>query len=211
MYLLAKMDSLTLINALEKFYSDWGNVLIFLASFIETLPIGFLIPGGLIVALGGFYSYGEKVNLIGVVLSSTFGMMIAFLLAYYLGRKSGKYLVNKFNQEENAKTAKRLLDRNGAAILTTALLSNLTRFWISYVAGIDRFNIFRFIFYALVASLTWNSLFVVVGYLAGSERKDLEEGITKLGVLSYGFVILAIAVITWNIKREYKEIIKNNK
>ena len=204
------MDTLTLINRIETIYSSWGNLLIFLASFIETLPIGFIIPGGLIVALGGFYSYGDKVNLVGVILSSTLGMMLAFLLGYYAGFKTGNYFIKRFNQEKNADIAKTLLKNNGATILTTSLLSNLTRFWISYVAGMDKFSFFRFIFYALIASLTWNSLFVIVGYLAGSERKNLETGLTQLGILSYGIIFIALGIITWSIKREYNNLKKTN-
>jgi len=202
------MDTITLLNYLELIYERWGNVLIFIISFLETLPIGFLVPGGLVVSLGGFYSYGEKTNLIGVVISSTLGMLLAFLVGYLAGRKTGFYLVKKFKQEKNALLAKNLLENQGAVILTTSLLSNLTRFWIAYVAGVEKYNIFRFIFYGTIASLTWNSLFVMIGYLAGSEREKLESGLGKLGILSYGIVVIAILVITWSIKKEFKQLKK---
>ena len=203
------MDTLTLINQIEDFYGSWGNSIVFISTLIETLPIGFLIPGGLILSLGGFFSYGDKVGLSAVILSGTFGMLFAFLIGYFVGRKTGNFLIKKFHQEKNAEMARTLLNKHGAVILTTSLLANLTRFWIAYVAGTQRFNFFRFIFYAFIASLTWTSLFAIVGYLAGSERGVLEIGLARLGILSYGIVILALVIISWSIKKEYELLAKN--
>jgi len=198
------MDTLEFINKIELLYLGWGNIIVLLSSFIETLPIGFIIPGGLIIALGGFYSFGEKFLLVKTVIWGSLGMLLAFYIGYFAGRKTGYKLVKKFKQEKNAEMAELLLNNHGPIILTTSLLANLTRFWISYVAGIQKYNIYRFTFYALIASLTWNSLFAVMGFLAGSERNRLEYGLAKLGILSYGIVLLALAVITWSVKKEYK-------
>ena len=200
------METLKIIEQVEIIYSDFGNPIIFISSFIETLPIGFLIPGGLIIALGGFYSYGKSLNLMGVILSGTAGMTLAFLLGYLLGEKTGLRLVKLLKQEKNAEMAKILLKNQGAAILTTSLMGNLTRFWVAYVAGSQKYNFLKFLLYGIAASLTWNSLFVTVGYLAGSERQQLETGIAKLGILSYGLVIIALIIISWSIKKEYKKL-----
>lgn len=200
------MDTVLLINQIEVLYSKWGNIIIFLSSFIETLPLGFLIPGGVIVALGGFYSYGNRLDLVQVVLSATLGMIAAFILGYFVGKKTGYFLIKKYKQEKNAEIAKVLLKNHGPVILTTALLANLTRFWVSYLSGVERYSFPRFLFYSVVAALSWNSFLVFVGYLTGSERDKLEQGIAGLGVLSWGLVILASGLIYWNVKREYKQL-----
>ena len=200
------MDTLELIDDIEIIYSNWGNLVIFLSSFIETLPLGFLIPGGLIIALGGFYSYGNGINLIGVIVSGTLGMTLAFITGYFVGKKTGLGLVKWLKQEKNADMARVLLENQGPAILTTSLMGNLTRFWIAYIAGSQKYNFVKFLFYGVIASLSWNSLFVMIGYLAGSERDKLESGIAKLGLLSYGLVMLALVIISWSIKKGYKKL-----
>lgn len=196
------------VQILERVYLTWGYPLIFLSSFIETSPIGFLLPGGLIVALGGFYAYGDQMSLIGVVLAGWLGMLLTFILGYIIGRKTGLGLAKKLHQEKFAQRAKNLLENNGPVILTTSLLANLTRFWISYIAGSQKYNFAKFLFYATIASLTWNSLLVTIGYLAGTERDQLESGIAKLGILSWGLVVISFLVIFLKTRREVEELKK---
>lgn len=200
------MQTLDLIDKLEAIYSSWGYLLVFLSSLIETSPVGFAIPGGLIIALGGFYAYGNKVALIGVIISGSLGMLTTFLAAYVLGRKTGVFLAKTFRQEKIARQAKILLEKHGPPILTTSLLASLTRFWVAYIAGSQSYNLINFLFYAIVASLTWNSLFVVIGYLVGSERENFEYWLARLGIVSYLLVILAMGVIYWKITKEFKKI-----
>ena len=202
------MDTLTLINTLEKIYLSWGYAIIFLSSFIETTPLGWAIPGGAILALGGFYSYGKTSVLLITLTAGWFGQWLTFLIAYFIGLKSGPSLVKKLRQDSNAHRAKILLEKHGGVILTTSMLANLTRFWVAYVAGMQRYDLLRFIFYSGAASLTWTSLMVTVGYLTGSERGSLEKGLTSLGVVAWGLVIIAMGVIYWKTKKEFGEFKK---
>src|SRR3990170_1598999 len=97
---------------------------------------------------------------------------------------------------------------------TTALIASIEQlylswgFLIAYVAGTQRYNFIKFSFYALVASLTWNSLFVIIGYLAGSERQNLEAGLARLGILAWGIVLVGILIIYSKSKKEFSQ--KNN-
>ena len=202
------METFELIDKIEIIYGTWGYLLVFLSSLIETSPIGFAIPGGLIVALGGFFAYGKSSTLVGVVISGSLGMFITFLGAYILGRKTGLTLARKLNQEKFAQQASLLLEKQGPVILTTSLLANRTRFGVAYVAGAQGYNILRFLFYAATASLTWNSLLVTVGYLAGSERSQLESGLAKLGILSWILVLVLMGAISFKIRKEFKKIQK---
>ncbi|MFV1916898.1 MAG: DedA family protein [Patescibacteria group bacterium] len=193
------------INQIEVLYLIYGYILVFLSSFVEISPLGFTIPGGLILALGGFYSFGGPLNLLVVILFAWFGGWLIFVLAYYLGRQTGFWLVKVLKQEKNAARAKHLLNKHGGVILTTSLMSSLTRFLVAYVAGTQKYNFFKFFFYSGVASLTWSSLWVVIGFLAGSERVKLENAVAGLGVLAWGFLILALVAIYLKNKKEFKE------
>ncbi|OGM24652.1 hypothetical protein A2962_01725 [Candidatus Woesebacteria bacterium RIFCSPLOWO2_01_FULL_39_61] len=202
------METTALIASIEQLYLSWGYLIVFLATLIETSPLGFTIPGGLFIALGGFYSYGNPAELVIVVISGSLGMLSTFWISYFLGKNTGNSLAKLFHQEVNIKRAKILLEKHGPIILTTSLLASLTRFWIAYVAGTQRYNFIKFSFYALVASLTWNSLFVIIGYLAGSERQNLEAGLARLGILAWGIVLVAILIIYSKSKKEFSQ--KNN-
>ena len=135
-------------------------------------------------------------------------MYLVFLLAYFLGNKTGEKLAHILHQERGAQRAKQLLENYGPIILTTSLLANLTRFWVAYIAGSQRYNRTKFVFYSGVASLTWSSLLSIIGYLAGSKRGTIEKGLTQLGIFSWILLVAAIAIIYWLNKKEYEQIDK---
>ena len=199
------MNILLLIDSLEKFYSIWGYPFVFATILFETTPLGWTIPGGTILALGGFFAYGNNLSFVGVVISGWLGMLTTFILAYLLGKKSGYFLINFFKQQKNANKAKLLLERHGPIILTTSLLANLTRFWVAYVAGVEKYNFLKFILYSAVASLTWSSLLTTIGYFAGSERDVLEKGLASLGILSWLTVFLAFGILYYFINKEFRK------
>ena len=205
------MDAITLITKLEDFYLAYGYPMVFLSGLIEISPLGWTIPGGLVVAGGGFYAYGGKISLLGILVASWLGAWLTFLMAYILGNKTGMFLVKKLRQEKNAARAKLLLKRHGPTILTTAMLANLTRFWVAYIAGAQGYSLVRFIFYSGVASLAWSSLMVIIGYLAGSGRQNLEAGLAGLGILSWALALPAMGIIYLKTRKEFKQFKEEEK
>ncbi|MDP3994826.1 MAG: VTT domain-containing protein [bacterium] len=200
------MDILELINKIEIFYQNFGYLTAFFGTLIEMTPLGWVVPGGTILILGGVFAFGGKISLVGIIISGWLGAWISFVTSYILGFKSGMWLVKKFKQEKNAALAKHLLDKHGGKILTTSMLANLTRFWMAYIAGTEKYNLPKFLFYSGAASLTWTSLMVIVGFMVGTERKNLEGWTAGLGIFSWALLLVAIGFIIWSIKKEYKKI-----
>jgi membrane-associated protein len=205
------MGTLEIIRALEAIYISYGYSIVFLGSFIEITPMGWSIPGGALLAAGGFFAYSGKLSLLGVLIFSWFGAWLTFIITYLLGAKVGYSLVGKLKQEENAEKAKALLEKHGGVILTTSMMANLLRFWTAFVAGAENYNFFKFLFYSAAASLTWSSLMVVVGYLAGSERVQLESAMARLGVGSWILLFLVGLAIYLKTRREFKHFKKGAK
>ena len=200
------MELVELISILENIFAKYGYSIVFLASFIEITPFGWTIPGGAILAIAGFFAYGASFSLLVVLVLGWLGAWLVLLLAYYLGLKTGYRLVKFFKQEKNAERAKILLREHGGVILTTSMLASLTRFWVAYVAGMQKYGRLKFLFYSAVASLTWSSLMIVIGYLAGSERSKLEIGIARLGILGWILFLIVLGVIYWKIRKGFGEL-----
>ena len=198
------MEPLQIIQRLEEVYLDWGYSIVFLSSLIEITPMGWSIPGGVLLAAGGFFAYSGKLSLLGVLVFSWLGAWLTFIFAYLLGSKVGYSLVKRLKQEENAKKAKLLLERHGGVILTTSMMANLLRFWTAFAAGAENYSPLKFLFYSGAASLTWSSLMVVVGYLAGSERVQLESVLAKHGVGSWILFFLLGLVLYLKARKEFR-------
>jgi membrane protein DedA with SNARE-associated domain len=199
------MDIISLLGIITILFEKYGYLIIFLGSLIEITPLAWAVPGGAILVIAGYIANGnQQLTLVSIILAGTLGAWIAFLLAYLLGRKTGLWLVTKLHQERNAAFAKSLLKSNGAVILTTSMMANLTRFWVSYIAGVEKYNFWKFNLYAIGASLSWVSLMTFVGYFAGYEKENLKSIMSGIGILAWVFLCLAVIVILWAIKHEYK-------
>lgn len=199
------MDLEILINLVLTLFEKWGYLIIFLGSLIEITPFGWMIPGGAILLVAGYISnITNTLPLVPVIAIGTFGAWMAFALAYWLGRKTGMWFVIKLKQEHNAKLAKTLLQNHGGMILTTSMLANLTRFWISYIAGTDRYSFAKFSLYGLIASLSWVSLMVLLGYFAGYEAENLKRITSGIGILAWVLFGVSAWVIYKYVKAERK-------
>jgi membrane protein DedA with SNARE-associated domain len=199
------MDLENLIKTLEYFFINYGYITVFVSNLLEMSPIGWLVPGGLALALAGFFANSQDSAVaILFILYGTFGSLVAFLISYLLGKKTGNWLIKKLKQEKNAAFAKRLLLNHGSIILTTSMMANMTRFWVAYIAGIESYPIFKFIKFAFVASFGWTSLLVAVGYIAGYEKDNLKYAIRSVGILGWVIFVLVVIVIYISIKHEYK-------
>lgn len=198
------MDIQYLLNLISLTFERFGYPIIFFGSLIEITPLGWAIPGGVILAIGGYLANGgSNISFMPVVIYGTLGAWAAFNLAYLLGRRTGMWLVNKLHQEKNAKFAKTLLLKNGGVILTASMMANLTRFWISYIAGVEKYNFLKFNLYAFISSLSWVSIMTILGFLGGYEKENLKAITGSIGVLAWVFLSIAIFVLYKSIKHEY--------
>lgn len=204
------MDFSTLVDVTELLFSKYGYLTVFVGSFIEVTPMGWAVPGGVILALAGFFSNGSnQINLVSIILYGTFGAWLTFNLSYLLGKKSGMWLVKKLRQEKNAAFAKRLLTNHGGVILTTSMLANLTRFWISYVAGVENYNFKKFSLYSFTAAVGWSSIMALAGFVAGFEKNNLENAIGATGLVGWIFLLVALFFLQKSIKHEYHHFKKD--
>lgn len=198
------MDLIKLIEILNIYFDKYGYVTIFLGSFIEITPMGWTVPGGIILAVAGFFSHTGQINLGAIIVFGTLGSWLTFILSYLTGKKSGMWLVNKLKQQKNAEFAKTLLSKHGGIILTTSMLANLTRFWVAYIAGVEKYDIKKFGLYSFLAALGWSSLMTIIGYIAGFERQNVEHIIAATGIVGWLFFAIALFFIQRSIRHEYE-------
>ncbi len=193
-----------IVRFIESLYLAYGLPIIFVTSLIEITPVGWVIPGGSLLTLGGFFAYGRPSYLLAVIFFGWLGSWSTFFIAYILGAGASNKLNINLRGGKAAKQAKILLKKQGPVVMTSAMLASITRFWIAFFAGSQRYNIKKFAIYSGVASLSWTSLMVIIGYLAGTQRDKLEFNGAKLGIISWlVFAILAV-IVYLKAKKEIK-------
>ena len=190
--------AISIINFLEPLYGRFGYLFVCLGSFLEnTLFFGWLLPGGLVVSLGGFYikSAGLSLPLVMIVsiLGSTMGKMLDYWIGYFIGKK----IVTRFNLQRQEKLAIHFINKHGArAFFLTSVVGQL-RSILMITAGIIKTPFKWFSLVVFATSIIWSGVFVLLGYFLGENRKYLEEVISYIGIFGWVIIIIWIISMIW--------------
>ena len=145
-----------------------------LAMFLENIipPI----PSEIIMPLGGFFVYQQKLNFYFLVFWGLLGTIAGSLPWYYLGKlvnekrlsnfldKRGKYLGIT---SDDLDKSKRWFDKYGVSLVFWGRLVPGIRTLISVPAGMELMPLKRFLVWTTLGSLIWISLLTYAGYIFG--------------------------------------------
>ena len=158
-----------------------GYIGVFLLILLENIfpPI----PSELILLFGGFMTTYTKLNIIGMIISSTLGSLIGALLLYKIGTifskeklkilisgKLGRVLKLKNSDIDNAN---KWFTNEGKKTVFFGRFIPLIRSIISIPAGINKMNISKFITYTLLGSVIWNLVLIILGHIVGRNWKAI--------------------------------------
>jgi len=200
--------------AVEK-NSTIAYLTICLAMFLENIipPI----PSEIIMPLGGFFVYQQKLNFYLLVFSGLFGTILGSLPWYYLGRlvnekrlsnfldKKGKYL--GISSDDLTKS-KRWFDKYGVSLVFWGRLVPGIRTLISVPAGIELMPLKKFLIWTTFGSLIWVVLLTYAGYLFGENYPIIE---TYLDQIKYVVKPTLILIFLYFFIKLLIKIYKKNK
>ncbi len=194
--------------------NSYGYIGVFLLILIENIfpPI----PSELILLFGGFMTTYTKLNIIGMIISSTLGSLIGALLLYKIGTifskeklkilisgKLGRVLKLKNSNIDNAN---KWFTNEGKKTVFFGRFIPLIRSIISIPAGINKMNISKFITYTLLGSVIWNLVLIILGHIVGRNWKAILKIFKLYSRFSLLLLfILLIILITKLYKNKSKE------
>ena len=166
--------------AVEK-NSTIAYLTICLAMFLENIipPI----PSEIIMPLGGFFVYQQKLNFYVLIFWGLLGTILGSLPWYYLGRlvnekrlsnfldKKGKYLGISSN---DLIKSKKWFERYGVSLVFWGRLVPGIRTLISVPAGIELMPLKKFLIWTTLGSLIWVALLTYAGYFLGEKYPIIE-------------------------------------
>lgn len=135
------------------------------------------IPSEVILTFGGFMTTFTQMNILGVVLSSTFGSVIGAVLLYQIGfLLSPEHLIRLLNsrmgkllhlKESDIQTSISWFNSKGNYTVFFCRFIPIVRSLISIPAGMARMEMGAFLPMTAAGSLIWNLLLVSLGATAG--------------------------------------------
>jgi membrane protein DedA with SNARE-associated domain len=190
------------IRFMEDFVTDYGYLAIFLLMTAESALIPF--PSEVTMLVGGWYSANGTLDFFWVVTAGVVGNLVGSWLAYALGRKTGRALLDRYGKyvlirSHDVDRAEIWWGKHGDAATFFSRLLPVIRTFISLPAGIAKMPFGKFTLYTFLGVVPWTAGLTYLGVVVEDNWEN---------VLSYFDVptlviglTLVVAAVVWYVRR----------
>ena len=178
------------IDFFFKFINKYGLFLIYSFIFLEYSC--FPLPSEVILPTAGAFAQSNNINVFLIILFSIFISLLASIICYLIGRFGNKYFLPKIQKKMNKSisTCLNYFNKYGSLSICFGRLIPLCRTYISFFAGLNKFNIFKYILYSSIGIGLWNTILILLGYNFYNNLDFIIEIYNK-----YTIIIVAILFI----------------
>lgn len=190
-----------IINILAQFVVHTIGVLgypgIFLLMLLESC--GIPMPSEVIMPFSGFLVADGRMLFWLVVAMGTLGNLAGSLLAYWIGYKGGRPLIEKYGKyilisNHDLDLADGWFKKYGDLTVFFGRLLPVIRTYISFPAGISKMNVKRFALYTTLGALPWTALFAWLGVKMGDNWELIREKLHNFDLL-VGIIIIVLIIL----------------
>lgn len=171
------------------------------------------LPSEIIMPFSGYLVSTGQMNLWLVGIAGAFGCVVGSLVAYWVGSRGGRPLIEKYGRyvlvsPHDLDLADRWFANYGEAIVFVSRLLPAIRTFIAFPAGVARMNLKRFVIYTFAGSLPWCLGLAYVGQLLG--KKWNEDDTLKTWFHRFDFLIFIAGLLLagWWIWRHVRHLRK---
>ena len=174
------------------------------------------LPSEIIMPFSGYLVSTGQMNLWLVGLAGAVGCVLGSLVAYWVGSKGGRPLIEKYGRyvlvsPHDLDLADRWFANYGEIIVFVSRLLPAIRTFIAFPAGVARMNLKRFVIYTFAGSLPWCLGLAYVGQKLG--EKWNQDDTLKTWFHRFDFIIGIVGVLlaAWWIWRHIKHLRKEKR
>ena len=188
--------------------STLGYFGVFLAMAIESACIP--LPSEIIMPFSGYLVFTGQFNfwLVGII--GALGNLAGSLLAYWVGLKGGRPLVEKYGKwvlisHHDLDIADKWFKKYGKSTVFFSRMLPIVRTFISFPAGISEMKLSTFSLYTFAGALPWSLGLTWVGYKLGENWDTIGTYFRKF---DYLIAILVVIGMVWYVRRHLKNLKK---
>jgi len=186
-----------------------GYIGIFLLMFVESC--GIPMPSEVIMPFSGFLVADGKMTLWAITIAGTVGNLFGSLLAYWIGHRGGRPLIEKYGKyilisEHDLDLADRWFKKYGDWTVFFGRLLPIIRTYISFPAGISKMDVKKFALYTTLGALPWTLLFGWLGIKMGNNWELIREKLHNFDLAIGIIVVLLIILYVWRHIKHSKPI-----
>lgn len=195
-----------IVTAIEPYFLSAGYLIIAAGVLMErSIFIGLIIPGDLILALGGVYASKHKLNLTLVIVVGTLAAIAGESIGFWLGRKFGVRLVRRIPfggkwLAEKLEASEEYFQNHGGKTVALGRYATAAGAFIPFSAGAGRMRYWRFLTFDVPAIIVWATGITIFGYVFGKNLAFVDKALSRFGYIVLG-LILAFFLGRWLWKR----------
>lgn len=172
---------------------------------IQTMAIP--MPSEIILPFAGSLIVEGRFTLWGLALAGAFGSGVGSSIAYYIGYKGGRPLINKYGKyilisSHDLDLVEKFFARFGSWSAFFGQLLPVVRSFIAFPAGASKMSYTRFILSGLIGSFIWSLVLVYFGMKLGENWTALRE---KMHGFDTAIIVLIILMGIYWVYRHFKQ------
>jgi membrane protein DedA with SNARE-associated domain len=166
------------------------------------------IPSEVVLPLAGFLASRGRMDLTFVIVAATIGSVVGAVLLYELGARLGRARLRRVAQRlplvqaEDLDRAEGWFRRHGRSSVLIGRCIPVVRSLVSVPAGVERMPRLQFVLLTALGSGVWNTVFVLAGYVLGSQFTQVERYSTWLNIAVYAGIGVLVAL---GVRRRLRE------
>jgi membrane protein DedA with SNARE-associated domain len=196
-----------LIDWLRPLFENVGYVVVTVAMFLESAAFtGVVVPGDIILAMGGVYASSGSLSLPFVIVCGVLAALAGQTVGYLLGRHYGRRLLAKLPflrrfEDRLDRVAKTIERRGGTAIVLGRFATGVAGL-VPFVAGTSGVRWRTFLLFAIPTTTAWAVAVVVLGYMVGNNVELIDRILSTVGWV--GLAVIASALVAWWAYRRWR-------
>lgn len=173
------------------------------------------LPSEIIMPFSGYLVSTGQMNLWLVALAGAVGCVLGSLVAYWVGMKGGRPLIEKYGRyllvsKHDLDLADRWFEKRGEIIVFVSRMLPAIRTFIAFPAGVARMNLKRFVIYTFAGSFPWCLGLAYVGQKLGEKWNKDDTLKTWFHRFDFLIGIVAVILIAWWIWRHVGHLRKED-
>jgi membrane-associated protein len=188
-----------LVGWLEPAFIVAGYEIIALAVLLErSIFIGLIIPGDIILALGGVYASEGRLSLPWVIAIGIVAALCGESAGFWLGRRFGVTLIRAIpvvrRLEPRLEDAHAYFEKHGGKTVAIGRYATAAGAFVPFSAGIGKMPFRRFLTFDVPAVALWAVLISSFGYVVGRNLAFIDTTLSRFGYLVLALVVAAIVI-----------------
>ena len=195
-----------LLDWLRPFFASFGYVIVSVAMFFESAAFtGVLVPGDVILALGGVYAGRGELALVGVIACGASFGVLGTSTGYLLGRRYGDSVLRRApilrRFEDNVMQAQSSIAANPGKTIVLGRFITGAAVFVPFVAGASGIRARTFFAYAVPTMVVWVTGLALVGFFVGNNVETIDRVLSRIGLAGLGLGVLVVGFWIWRHRR----------